>query len=48
MDGTGICTACGAEAELDAKQTCPDCASGSMESDDDTVSPEGGKEKDTP
>lgn len=32
MEGSGICTACGASAELNAEGTCPDCAGGSMES----------------
>lgn len=32
MEGSGICTACGASAELNAEGTCPNCAGGSMES----------------
>ncbi len=44
MDESGICTACGAEAELDAKQECSDCAGGSMESPAEDSAPEDGEE----
>lgn len=33
MDGSGTCTACGADnVEVNNDQTCADCAGGSMES----------------
>ena len=32
MPGFGVCTSCGASADLNDQQKCPHCAGGSMES----------------
>lgn len=45
IDGSGVCTACGAQAELDAEQKCPDCAP-SSESADDSAMPMDDSEED--